>query len=152
MTTTHTNEMKIYVAAPFIKADEVRDFHRALGERGFGVTSDWAHSAEANGPEDLVSMRQGEREEIANHNDECVANAHAVVALCYRGLGKEMFCECTLARLLGKPVVWVGDPAIMPLSAFRRGSVRVTHLELALQTLVAMKARALPEIRISTRW
>jgi len=147
--TTTSNErkpdlMKIYVAAPYLKADVVREFHQRLREDGFDVTSSWAETPAVMGglPEDLPSMRQGQREEIAAENDEGVARANAVVALCYKGLGKEMYCECTLARLLGKPVIWVADDiSILPLSAFRRGAARVRDMDLAVGVLASLRAQ-----------
>ena len=154
MRVTPYDRMRVYVAAPYAMSGVVRSFHQRLREDGFGVTSSWAEtpSAADSVPEDLPSMSRSQHEEISTENDEGVASAHVVVALCYRGLGKEMFCECALARLLGRPIVWVADDLqILPLSAFRRGSVRVNSVDLAVPVLASIRAGDLPELRVG-RW
>lgn len=148
MTTTVTSDrMRVYVAAPYKMSSVVRAFHRELRENSFDVTSGWAETpAAVDGvPENLPSMSRAQIDDIAADNDEGVHAAHAVVALCYPGLGKEMFCECALARLLEKKIVWVsmtGDLRSLPLSAFRRGSVRAEDLERAMLALSSIRIEA----------
>lgn len=116
--------MKIYVAAPFEKGPFVLSLHSKLEALGHEPVSRWAHEA-GGGKDALHTLSQQALLGLCAINDKDVVRADVLVALVSPGLGKEMYCEAAFARLLGKPIVWVGDEAWMPLSAFRRKSRRV---------------------------
>lgn len=119
--------MKIYVAAPFARASYADTMATRLSAFGHKITSGW--HVEVDGPENLPALSISERQAIAATNDRDVVSADVVVAFVFPGEGKEMYCECAFARMLGKPVVWVGDEARMPLSAFRAGAMVCTSTE-----------------------
>ncbi len=129
--------MRIYFAAPFTFGPYVLKLHERARELGHEPTSSWANVAHGN-PEQLAALTPAGRREIIRQNDSDVERADMLVAVLVAGQGKEMFCETTLARFRGMPICWMGPDRAMPLSAYRRGSMRVpdeTHLLAVLRDL-----------------
>jgi hypothetical protein len=123
--------LRVYLAAPFADAHEVRDLDAKLVELVIDVTSTWAHAAK--GPERLDAIAPLEVRRVALANDRDLLNAHLVVALARDGAGAEMFAEVRLALAHRIPVLWVGTRR--PLSAYREGVLRVRALDEAMPLL-----------------
>ena len=117
--------LRVYLAAPFADAPQVRELDTQLDAAGIVVTSTWAHAA--SGPEALGALPVDEVRRVALANDRDLLGAHLVVALAREGAGAEMFAEVRLALAHRIPVVWVG--ARRPLSAYREGVLRVGSLD-----------------------
>lgn len=129
--------MKIYFAAPFTLGPYVLKLHDLARELGHEPTSTWASEASGE-PDTLDELADGRRLALMVQNDADVERADLLVAIVVSGLGKEMFCEATLARFRGLPIYWVGPERALPLSAFRPGSTRMpddTHLKARLRDL-----------------
>lgn len=143
--------MKIYFAAPFTRGPFVARLHETVREIGHEPTSRWC--LESNGkPDKLSTMSLVNRARHLAENDADIAAADILVAIVVRGLGKEMFAEATLARLLDKPIYWVGDEDDMPLSAFRVGSLVIPGTALLLETLREVTGpHGLDRVRCSMR-
>lgn len=119
--------MKIYVAAPFENGPIVRELHERLSSLGHEPVGRWV--AEAGGGKDgLHRLSISKISSLLDTNDEDVVSSDVLVALVTPGMGKEMFCEAALARLLRKPVIWVGREEWLPLSAFRPGAWRTESI------------------------
>jgi hypothetical protein len=116
--------LRVYLAAPFADAPQVRELDTKLVELGIDVTSTWADAA--NGPEELDKMPVAEVRRVALANDRDLLRAHLVVTLARDGAGAEMFAEVRLALAHRIPVLWVGTRR--PLSAYRQGVLRVRSL------------------------
>jgi hypothetical protein len=120
--------LRVYLAAPFLDAPQVRDLDTTLSGLGIEVTSTWAHGA--SGAEQLDAMPPDEVRRIALANDRDLSSAHLVVALARDGAGAEMFAEVRLALAHRIPVLWVGTRR--PLSAYREGVLRVPSVDQAM--------------------
>jgi hypothetical protein len=105
----------VFVAAPYDRAQSVREFHEKLRGLGCTPTSHWATLARS--PEKLESMSRSEIESRIEVNDEGLRKADVLVGMGARGKGGETFAEIARALEWRKPVLWCG-PLI--LSAFRR--------------------------------
>jgi len=116
--------LRVYLAAPFVDARDVRDLDARLEALGIGVTSTWAHAA--SGPELLGAMPVDDVRRIALANDRDLLAAQLLVALAREGAGAEMFAEVRLALAHRIPVLWVGTRR--PLSAYREGVLRVATI------------------------
>jgi hypothetical protein len=124
---------KVYVAAPYDDAPAVREAHGWLRANRFIPVSSWADKVE--GPERLDLLTSAQCHAIAEGNDRDLLSAHALLVLSRAGAGGEMFGEARLALEFGIPVVWVGSRR--PLTAYRRGVVRVYTREAGLEQLLA---------------
>jgi hypothetical protein len=113
--------LRVYLAAPFADAPQVRELDETLEAMGIEVTSTWAHGA--SGAEQLDVMDVEAVRSLALTNDRNLATAHLLVALARDGAGAEMFAEVRLALAHRIPVLWVGTRR--PLSAYREGVLRV---------------------------
>ncbi len=119
--------LRVYVAAPFARRDEVRALHGRLEALGMEPTSQWALGTERE--EDLtVAMARA----LAVRNDDDVARSHALLMTAYPGEGGESFGEARLAIEWRVPVIWVGRRT---LSTFRRGVVEAANIDQALSLL-----------------
>jgi hypothetical protein len=128
--------LRVYVAAPYPDAPQVRAIHEDLRAGGLAPTSVWAE--EADGPEDLLAMPLEEIRRRAERNDRALAASDVVVVLPRVGAGREMYGEARLAVALGVPVVWVGSPVC--LTTFREGVTRVDSLGQATALLLSLAA------------
>lgn len=144
--------MKIYFAAPFTLGPYVERLHVRAATLGHEPVSSWV--ASALGQVDNLPMKsQRERDEILEQNDSDVERADILVAIVVPGLGKEMFCEAALARLLGKPIYWIGREGDMPASAGRAGAAILPD-DLALMAILQETAGAdgLQRVRFALRF
>lgn len=95
--------MKIYFAAPYRYAREVRALHTMATVAGHEPTSRWAEAA-------------GEQEHLSDDiaaqalrmNDHDVLTSDLVIALGVEGTGRAMFGEVRIACAMGIPVVYLG--------------------------------------------
>ena len=143
--------MKIYFAAPFERGPMVASLIASARDLGHESTARWV--AEANGQKDaLHKLPKSKISELYQGNDDDVRSADVVVALVSPGLGKEMFCEVALARILGKPIFWVGSEEWMPLSAYRPMSLRVENVRELLAHLTELSGEGgLERVMIAMR-
>jgi hypothetical protein len=116
--------LRVYLAAPFADATNVRELDAKVDAIGVTVTSTWAHGA--SGAEDLESLSVAEVRQIAAVNDRDLLEADLLVALARDGAGGEMFAEVRLALAHRIPILWIGTRR--PLSAYRDGVLRVPNL------------------------
>ncbi len=126
--------MKIYVAAPYQRGPFVRDLHRRLTEMGHVPVSSWARDTDG-GPDGLPSLTFERIQGHIRENDEDIESSDILIALVTPGLGKEMYCETALGRMLGKPVFWVGQEEWMPLSSYRQGSRRFESVAVLMEAM-----------------
>ena len=143
--------MKIYFAAPFAFGPYVAQVHERSIELGHQPTSRWVDYATGS-PDALDKMPLSERARLLAENDGDIGRADILVAFVIVGHGKEMYCEATLARMLGKPVLWVGHESTMPLSAFRVGATVLVDQSALFQVLRDTAGQdGLDRVRISMR-
>jgi hypothetical protein len=132
--------LKVYVAAPFRLGLEVLRIHDMLTRLQVEPVSSWAYVAAAQrGNEDLHLRPVDEIRSIARVNDAAVLSADVVLAIVVPGAGREMYSECTRAELNGIPVLWHGEAAAFPLSAYRDGSERFVRLDDALDRIAELR-------------
>jgi len=107
----------IYVAAPYMRAEEARRVHDHIRDLGAVPVSSWAENA--TGPEDLSRLSPFELAHLITTNDRELSAADLVLVLAYDGEGAEMFAEVGRARTV---IWWIGTRR--PLSAYRREVTR----------------------------
>ena len=127
-------KLKVYVAAPYSEAENVRLIHNRLLGIDCTYTSFWAERAW--GPEDFSKFTESQLRKIGEENDTHIRIAHLVLALPLPGMGGEMFAEIRYAQTLRYRVFWVGERKT--LSSFRAGVTRFPHVEDALEELKAL--------------
>jgi len=132
--------VKVYVAAPYLKAEAARLVHRILEHYGFGWTSTWAE--DARGPDNHAELAEADRERLRLRNQRAIEEADAVLVL-----GAANMCESlvevgyAIARAV--PVVWVEGGQRLPLSATCPGvCTRVPVIVDAMGALAEITRRA----------
>jgi hypothetical protein len=120
--------VRVYVAAPYTDAEEVRAIHAHLRMIGCSPTSQWA--SQALGPEDFSLMTPDQIADIAHANDRDVLSSQMVLVVARAGAGGEMFAEARFASYHRIPIVWVGR---LTLSAWRKGVTRCVDVVAALR-------------------
>jgi hypothetical protein len=126
--------MNVYIAAPFHRAAEVRDFHKLVRELGMNVVSTWAN--DAKGKDDLAEKPLDVARAVGRRNDRDLLSAHLVIAIAHEEEGGEMFAEVRLALVHRIPVLWLGSRRT--LSSFREGVLCVETLKEALVYLAGL--------------
>ncbi len=132
---------RVYVAAPYARAEEAREIHKKLRALQMTPTSSWAENA--TGKEALDTLTDQERYDICAQNDCDLCGSDVVLLRSVQGEGGEMFCELCLALEQVIPVVYVGPRFI--LSAYRQGVTRVDSLSSALDHLCTMRRLTNPQ-------
>lgn len=115
---------RVYVAAPYEDAEQVRGIHKLLREAGLEMTSRWAE--QATGAEDFSTFKPWELACLARANDADLLSSHAVLVMARKGAGGEMFAEARIAIHVGIPVFWFGRKT---LSAWRPGVTQCESLD-----------------------
>lgn len=112
----------VFVAAPYGRAQMVRDTHGALLRAGCQPLSEWAELA--SGPECLDDMSARERELAMQLNHAGILRSGAMLVLSFQGEGGEMFADVARGLLArpSVPVIWTGDRTV--LSAFHQSVYR----------------------------
>ncbi len=124
--------MKVYVAAPYADAEQVRILHERMRAFGLKPTSAWAE--QADGAEDFSLFTPADLRRFALKNDADLSSSDCVLVLSRVGAGGEMFAEARLALVEGLPVYWVGRRT---LSAWREGVTLCEDTDDALAKMLA---------------
>lgn len=119
--------LRVYVAAPHAKREQVRAVHEELRGAHLAPSARWA-----DGSEDESRLSKHEARALAQQNDEDVGSSHCLLVLGFPGEGGEMFAEVARALDAETPVVWVGRTT---LSTHRRGVVLAADIGEAIVTL-----------------
>lgn len=103
--------MKVYIAAPFGRWSRAKRLRTMLRAAGYTCASEWIDDAERLGGRESTGNVGVMRDALAR-NDHDVLTSDVLIALTFPAEGGEMFCEATLARLSGIPVLWAGERQI----------------------------------------
>lgn len=128
--------MKVFVAAAWLESARVRELHSSLRAIDIEVLSIWAEKdgAIAGSSEDLASLSDGELLTLWYENREGIADCDVFIILADTP-GREAFAEAEYARILGKPIVWVGRDTLTTATPKTGTYYRVDSDAEALQTV-----------------
>lgn len=121
-----------FICAAWSAAERVREFHFSLSIIDIQPLSRWAEDA-APGAEDVTQLPPHVRYSAWHDNRYAIANADAVVILADTAC-REAFQEIEYARILSKPIVWIGRETLTPDAEFAKVA-RVATVEEAVRTL-----------------
>jgi hypothetical protein len=127
--------MRVYIAAPYAYAGQVRALHTMLRHQGMTPTSSWADAAGDH--ETLDEMDEKEAWAIAARNDQDLLSSDVVLVLLAPQAG-ETIAELRHALVVGIPVLVVLMGGREVLSVRRPGVERFSVLDHALARLRGM--------------